>query len=317
MRYEAAVKVTDSVGVTRTMPGPAAWIFVHELMHLAYGHPWRGLRASQRLGKPYHQKLLNWTADLVINEAIEQWAPTAALAPNDAIFVASLKDLLKTLACGTQGVEIPERLNKHPLESSAVQLHDALLVYAKACEEWRRAVSKANSQSTIEINDDISAEAGNDSSGNGHHLAPADVFVGEAAKRSIDQALREWSQATSDLREPPKDAQEHSGAEREMAEWRRELQAAGQLPGSFPGQNVVKAAALDPLPYPWRRLLQPLLSRFLAPRPGVSDLHPSRGMLACMAAEPSKPQAFEQALRHGARVGSLRCLWTLVGRYQT
>ena len=110
-----------------TFPGDAPGVLLHEILHVAVGHPARFAGIRDRLTRRFSWDTANIAADCILNDLILDWSPVACTLPEGGVIGHKYLPLV-VQALHDAGVgQIPEPLLRPTRESSLEELHDALL----------------------------------------------------------------------------------------------------------------------------------------------------------------------------------------------
>ena len=400
-------------GEVNKLPGPACFIVIHELMHMAYGHPWRGLLARNRIGIPYSPFLMNVIADIFINTGILNTEGAVFRDDNKPVYGCFKEEYDKILAKwrgDTSNSDLPDCLDPDRIfEHTIVQIHDALLKLpdaptptkifqegdavqqqgqqqdsgqkgqsqkstqsdpkgkkpeaekepgeigedAQQIEEGKDSSgqeegdeadsdgdqdgsigeegdeegssnmpgdgknpsdSQADGQGSGEGDEDGQGQASDDSQGNssgsgssmasGPANAPpagnpgspgspeSNAKLNANVKKNLGEILGRDSE--EDLMAPENaDYESNRQKQEEMQRALQKCRESSKARGKDPGNGILAECGLEPVPYPWQRVVGPLLTRMLIRKPGIDFRRPSRSMIASSAAFPDKIIPYE------------------------
>ena len=292
--------------------GPAIFVMIHELLHVAWCHPWRMYLMKSRAGVPYSFCLLNSTMDAFINTVIQNWEPRACKTPEVGVFrndIVKLRDEwmgnmnFQDLPLCLQNVDEDEVF----MQQSCFKIHDELLKLPGA-QKIRNNQSQggkgpkcANAESGD--GDGIGQEAQEDEGEDEVQEAENEKKMQQEIEKIIGP---DQSGIGQDIMDP--EDKDFDSNQENFKEMQEALESASKMPGSCPGNGVLEAIDMTPVNYPWKRILGPFLNRILVAKPDTDFRRPSRNMIASAAAFPHQPPVYSPGMGDwstGARIALL------------
>ncbi len=108
-------------------PADAPGVLLHEIFHVALGHPARFAGIRDRLTRPFSHETANIAADCIVNDLILDWSPVACSLPKGTVIGHSYLPMVVNALRDAGITEIPDALLRPTRKSSLEELHDALL----------------------------------------------------------------------------------------------------------------------------------------------------------------------------------------------
>lgn len=283
-------------------------VAAHEIMHVAFRHPARGLALRSRLGPDYRHKTFNIAIDGIVNETLRC---AGYKLPSSAIYLTTL--LEKFLNIKATAADCLSEWDSEKLYMA--------LTRTKLNEEEKKKHEKKKKDQKQEKSDDKSdqsdegdqgqdegedQEGGNtpsdqegdgDAKGNGKGKGKPQQGKGKSGggdeyDPTVADALEQWADENGykgDLdEEAMADAAGNSAEEAlEEAEWSQRVQRGmsqaqmgGKMAGNGIGQLGFKLADIPESRTPWERVLRSLVTKAVTRRKRPSYARPTKRFLA-------------------------------------